>query len=253
MFSKLKKISLIIPMLIMFTLPAFGTAVTTFTATDATSAVPTSKGTYLLDFRFSGEFPKSSFILPTFNFIAGVWDNIELGIGSGLNFSSFATSNNKFSLEYTNVWARIGLPISTEYIKTAIIFGGLIPVYNSSTALQSGIEASIDFITNPITTNVNFGYSKNFNFGNSAQSNDNILSGNLNFTLPFSNFTFFEEQFINYPVGNFANGGFRVSVFSPPIFDNKLTFDINTALLFSNDIKNCNWSFSPNIGLVYKF
>ena len=227
-------------MLLISTLPAFGTAVTTFTATDSTSAVPISKGTYLLDLRFNGEFPKNSFILPTFNFIAGVWDNIELGIGSGLN----ASSNSKFSIESTNIWARIALPLSTDYIKTAILIGGQIPVYNSSTALQSGIEASVDFIANPITTNINLGYSR---------SNDNILSGNLNFTLPLSNFTFFEEQYINYPLGSFSNGGFRISAFLPAIFDNKLTFDINTALLFTNDIKTCNWSFSPNIGLVYKF
>lgn len=253
MISKIKTITLTLSALLISSAPAFATAVTTFTATDATSAVPTSKGTYFLDFRLNGGFPGNSFILPTVNFIAGVWDNVELGIGSGLNFSSLGTPGSKFSVETAIIWARIGLPLSTDFMKTAVLVGSQIPVYQSSTAWQPGIEGSVDFATWSVTTNVNFGYSRTFPYASPTPSGDNILSGNLNFTLPFSGFSFFEEQFVNYPVGGFANGGFRMSVFFPPILNNKLIFDINPAVLFSTGSNGISWVFSPNAGLTYIF
>jgi hypothetical protein len=238
---------------LLFTSAANAGAVTGYYALDGFNTVPVAKGSYLIDFRFNGGIglaSNSSFsFAPTLNFAAGVWEGVEVGIGGGLNFSGFGTPTNNFSVESVYPWIRASLPLSNDLIKTGLIVGSLIPVYNSVTPAQPGISFLMDIATGPVTSGLNLGYSRTIPAGTSG---DNILSGNINFTLPVGAFTLYEEQWINYPTLGNVNGGFRGTIFYP-VLDNKITVDVNPSILYSTGPKGTDWTFSPNIGLTYTF
>jgi hypothetical protein len=224
---------------------------------DGFNTVPVANGKYLIDFRFNsgiGLTSGSTFsFAPTLNFAAGVWDGVEVGIGGGLNFSGFGAPTGNISVESIYPWVRATLPFSNDFIKTGIIMGSLIPVYNSVTPAQPGISFLMDISTGPVTSGLNFGYSRTIPSQPAAgTSGDNIFSGNINFTLPLSAFILYEEQWVNYPTLGYVNGGFRGTVFLP-LFDNKISLDVNPAILFSTGPKGTDWTFSPSIGLTYTF
>jgi hypothetical protein len=254
---------------LMLSSPAYAGAVTAWGAADSFSAAPISKGTYVIDVRMNGGLglaAGSSFAFaPIANFVAGVWDGVEVGVGGGLNFSALGAATNAVSVESVYPWVRASLPFSTDMIKTGFMVGSLIPVYKSVTPAQPGITGLVDITTGPVTSSLNFGYSRTI--GSSvtpAVTDANILSGNVNFTWPVAGLTLFEEQFVNYPVGGSSNGGFRASVIFP-FMDNKLTLDINPSILWSQTAAvaaagttpavpaGMAWTFSPNVGASYTF
>jgi hypothetical protein len=80
----------------------------------------------------------------------------------------------------------------------------------------------------------------------------NVVSANLNHTMSFDKFSIYEEVFVNHFAKGDPNGGFRFSMYFP-LMDNKVTLDINPAVLWSNVGNETDWYFNPNIGASFTF
>lgn len=267
----MRKISLLGAIaLTMISAPAFAGAVNNLTGTDGFSAEPYIKGTNLVQIRLDSGFTNlsgvNSLLAPNLNFTTAVADGIDLGIGGGLNFSNVGSSLSSLSSGAVFPWVRAAVPLGLDNIKTGIMVGTSIPV-NPGNQLTAGNNAMLNMMSReffpgatalmdvylgqaigsnvPLTMGVNAGYARGISSGT------NLLSGNLNFTLPTSNLIIYEEQFVNYPVGGFTNGGLRLGL-SVPVGD-RWMFDVKPAALWEANATGASWSFNPSVGASVKF
>jgi hypothetical protein len=248
---------------------AFAGAVTNWTGTDGFSAEPYVQGTNLLHVRLDSAFPgfaQGTALLPGINFTSAIVDGLDLGIGGGVNFSGVGTSLNTVQMGAIYPWIRAAIPLGIENIKTGIMVGTSIPVNagsviasnvnNMNNRLSSeffpGVTGLVDIylgqLTNaviPLTMGINAGYARGLTSGT------NLLAGNLNFTLPTDSLIYYEEQFVNVPLGDYNNGGIRVGV-NIPVGD-KWMFDIKPAALWDMNGSGATWTFNPSIGASMKF
>jgi hypothetical protein len=249
---------------------AFAGAVTNWTGTDGFSAEPYVQGTNILHVRLDSAFPGypgGTALLPGLNFTSAIVEGLDLGIGGGVNFNGVGSSLNSVSMGAIYPWIRAAIPLGIENIKTGIMVGTSIPVNagnvintnnvnNMSNRMANeffpGVTGLLDIylgqLTNtvvPLTMGINAGYARGLTSGT------NLLSGNLNFTLPTDNLIFYEEQFVNVPLGNYNNGGIRVGV-NIPVGD-KWMFDIKPAALWDVTSAGTTWTFNPSIGASMKF
>jgi len=225
--------------------PALAGAVSVFGGSDGIGAVPITKGTSLLDMRLNAVFPGNAMTLPTVNVVTGIADGVELGIGSGLSFSALGDAANRTSLETIYPWVRTQLPLSGDWFKTGVTAGVTVPGYQSASEVVPGLCACMDMLAGPMTSSVNLGYARG------VTSHTDWATANLNFTLPLGGVTGYEEQFVNYPVGGYANGGVRASLIVPLV--EKMALDVNAAGLWVNGTQGSTWTFSPNLGVSYTF
>jgi hypothetical protein len=248
---------------------AFAGAVTNWTGTDGFSAEPYIQGTNILHVRLDSAFPgyaQGNALLPGLNFTSAIIDGLDLGIGGGININGVGSSLNSVSMGAIYPWVRAAIPLGIENVKTGIMVGTSIPVNaggvvaanvnNMNNRLASeffpGVTGLLDIylgqLTNsvvPLTMGINAGYARGLTSGT------NLVSGNLNFTLPTNNLIFYEEQFVNVPIGNYNNGGIRLGV-NIPIGD-KFMFDIKPAALWDTTSTGTTWTFNPSIGASMKF
>lgn len=238
----MKKLGVILFALLSAT-PAYAGAVSGYSATDGFGAVPIAKGTSLLDSRINFVTP-NSLAVPVVNVVTSLTDGLEFGVGSSMNISDLGASN-RTSIESVYPWLRAALPLSTDTLKTGVMVGSLIPGVNAASEAQPGVTALVDWATGPVTSSVNLGYARGLSTGT------NLAAGNLNFTLPLAGLSLYEEQFVNYPVGGFANGGIRAGLSFP--VTKQLMFDITPAVLWGNGNTGTAWSFNPNVGFDLSF
>lgn len=248
---------------------AFAGAVTNWTGTDGFSAEPYIQGTNIVHVRLDSAFPgyaQGNALLPGLNFTTAIIDGLDLGIGGGVNFNGIGSSLNTVSMGAVYPWIRAAVPLGIENIKTGIMVGTSIPinannvisnnVNNMNNRLSSeffpGITGLLDVYLGqltgadtPLTVGVNAGYARGLTSGT------NLVSGNLNFSMPTNGLILYEEQFVNVPVGNYSNGGIRIGV-SVPVGD-KWLFDIKPAALWDSNSTGANWTFNPSIGASMKF
>jgi len=248
---------------------AFAGAVTNWTGTDGFSAEPYLQGTNILHVRLDSAFPgyaQGNALLPGLNFTTAIIDGLDLGIGGGINFNGVGSSLNTVSMGAVYPWIRAAIPMGIENIKTGIMVGTSIPVNANNVASNNvnnmnnrlsseffpGITGLLDVYLGqltgadtPLTLGVNAGYARGLTSGT------NLVSGNLNFTMPTNGLILYEEQFVNVPVGNYSNGGIRVGV-SVPVGD-KWLFDVKPAALWDTNSLGANWTFNPSIGASMKF
>lgn len=221
--------------------PAHAGAVTGWTATDGFGAVPIAKGSSVLDSRVnavvSGQGVSTS---PVLNVLTGVSEGIELGIGTSL-----LNASGRLSADSVYPWLRAALPLSNETVKTGFMVGGLIPGNGSPSETLPGMTGLIDIAMGPVTTGLNAGYA------HGAITGTNWIDANLSVTLPMGAVTFYEEQFVNVPLGGNANGGLRGAI-SFPLRD-KMTLDLSPALLWTQGKGGMEWSFVPNVGVDMYF
>lgn len=253
----------------IFTAPAaYAGAVTNWTGTDGFSAQPYLQGTNTIHLRLDSNFPgftTGNSLMPGINLTTSLLEGFDFGIGGGLNFDSIGTSLNSLSVGAIYPWIRAAIPIGIDNIKTGVMVGTSIPI-NTNAGPQNvnnnisratneffpGITGLLDVflgqLTNsafPLTMGINAGYARGITTGT------NLLSGNLNFTLPYAGLVFYEEQFANVPVGNYANGGIRVGV-NVPVGD-KFVFDIKPAGLWNANSTGVSWTFNPSVGASMSF
>lgn len=248
---------------------AFAGAVTNWTGTDGFSAEPYVQGTNILHLRLDSAFPgfaQGNALLPGINFTTAIVDGLDLGIGGGVNFNGVGSSLNSVSMGAIYPWIRAAIPLGIDNVKTGIMVGTSIPVNannvvannvnNMNNRLNSeffpGITGLMDIylgqLTNsvvPLTMGVNAGYARGLTSGT------NLVAGNLNFSLPTNGLILYEEQFVNVPIGNYANGGVRLGV-NVPVGD-KWMFDIKPAALWDGSSTGATWTFNPSIGASMKF
>ncbi|MFN8577894.1 MAG: hypothetical protein U0354_13670 [Candidatus Sericytochromatia bacterium] len=255
---------------VLATPSAFAGAVNNLTGTDGFSAEPYVKGTNIVHVRLDSGFTNlsgvNSLLAPSLNFTTAVADGLDLGIGGGLNFSNIGSSLSSLSSGAVFPWVRAAIPTNIDNVKTGIMIGTSIPV-NPNNSINGGNNAMLNMMSReffpgataladiylgqalgssvPLTMGLNAGYARGLTSGT------NLVSGNINFTLPTSNFIAYEEQFINYPVGGYSNGGFRLG-FSVPVAD-KWMIDIKPAALWEANTTGTTWSFNPSVGASVKF
>ncbi len=220
--------------------PAMAGAVTGWTATDGFGAVPLAKGRSVLDVRINANMAGNSVAAPVMNIVTGAADGIELGLGTTLS-----SNPTRAAIDNVYPWLRAALPFSTETVKTGFMIGGILPAANSTSEALPGVTGLMDLVTGPVTTGINLGYSR----GLSSQTNWG--AANVNFTLPFAGLTWYEEQFVNVPMGGNSNGGVRGSAIIP--VSETVACDVTPALLWTNDPTGTTWTFSPNVGLTMLF
>ncbi|MBM3276420.1 MAG: hypothetical protein FJZ00_14795, partial [Candidatus Sericytochromatia bacterium] len=150
-----------------------------------------------------------------------------------------------FSQDAIYPWAKAALPLSTDTIKTAIAAGASLPGYASTTDTIPGLTAIVDVTGAPLSTSFNLGYARGLN------TNANIVAANLNFTGPPGAVTYYEEQFVTYPINLYARGGIRVVAIIP--LSAKTTFDASFAALFQNSPTGPQWSYNPGLGATLAF
>lgn len=249
---------------------AFAGAVNNLSGTDGFSAEPYIKGTNLVHVRVDSGFTNlsgiNSLLAPSINFTTAVADGVDLGIGGGLNFSNVGSSLGSLSSGALFPWVRAAIPNGTDHVKTGIMVGTSIPV-NPNGLTNGGNNTMLNmmskeffpgasFLTDiylgqamnsslPLTMGVNAGYARGISTGT------NLLSANLNFSLPTDNLIIYEEQFVNYPVGGYSNGGIRLGL-SVPVANNWMV-DVKPAALWEGNATGATWSFNPSIGASYKF
>ena len=267
----MRKISLSVIALTLLASPAaFAGAVNNLSGTDGFSAEPYLKGTNMVNVRLDSGFTNltgvNSLLAPNLNFTTAVADGVDLGIGGGLNFSNVGSSLSSLSSGAVFPWVRAAIPTGLDNIKTGIMVGTSIPV-NPNNQLTAGNNAMLNMMSReffpgatalmdvylgqalgssvPLTMGLNAGYARGISSGT------NLVSGNLNFALPTSNVVLYEEQFVNYPVGGYANGGLRLGV-SIPVGD-KWMFDVKPAALWEANAAGSTWSFNPSVGASVKF
>ncbi|MBU6430524.1 MAG: hypothetical protein KGR26_16015, partial [Cyanobacteria bacterium REEB65] len=102
-----------------------------------------------------------------------------------------------------------------------------------------------DIPMGPVTGTVNVGYSR------TIKGMQNIGSANIAFSGPVGSMTWYEEQFVNYPVSGFSNGGIRASLQIP--LSSAFSFDIDPAMLYTGSGAGTTWSFNPQLGLDLTF
>jgi hypothetical protein len=246
---------------------AFAGAVTNYTGTDGFSAEPYLPGTNLIHLRLDSAFPgyaTGNMLQPGLNLTTALTEGLDFGIGGGLNFNSVGTPLNSLSVGAVYPWIRAAVPLGIENVKTGVMVGTSIPINaNASTNPNSitnitaseffpGVTGLMDVylgqLTNsaiPLTMGVNAGYARGITSGT------NLVSGNLNFTLPYAGLEFYEEQFVNVPLGNYSNGGLRLGI-NIPVGD-KFRFDIKPAALWDTSSSGTSWSFNPSVGASMKF
>jgi len=264
-----KKIMLATLAATLLTAPsAFAGAVVNWTGTDGFSAEPYISGTNIvhlrLDSAFTGNTGGSS-LMPGLNFTTAPIDGLDLGIGGSVNFLSIGSTANSVSAGAIYPWIRAAVPLGLDNIKTGVMVGTPIPINgnavvnnpNSNAVSQGneffpGITGLMDVYVGqmvgsslPLTMGVNAGYARGITSGT------NLVSGNLNFTLPYAGLIFYEEQFANVPVGNYSNGGIRLGVNVP--VGEKFMFDVKPAALWDTSANGVSWSFNPSIGASMKF
>lgn len=225
--------------------PALASSVSVFGGSDGVGAVPVAKGTSLIDMRLNAVFPGNAVTAPTLNVVTGIADGVELGIGSGLSFSALGDPSGRTSLETVYPWVRTQLPMGGDWLKTAVVAGVTVPGVQSLSEVVPGFLAVADFATGPVTSSVNLGYARG------VTSSTDWTTANVNFTLPMGGVTGYEEQFMNYPLGGYANGGVRASLILPLV--EKMTLDLNAAALWTSGAAGSTWTFSPNLGVSYAF
>jgi len=250
---------------------AFAGAVNNLTGTDGFSAEPYLKGTNLMHIRLDSGFTNfssgvNSLLSPNLNFITAVADGVDLGIGGGLNFSNIGSSLSSLSSGAVFPWVRASVPLGLDNVKTGIMVGTSIPV-NPNNSFNGGNNAMLNMMSReffpgataladvylgqalgtnlPLVMGLNAGYARGITTGT------NLVSGNINFTLPTNNLIVYEEQFINYPVGGYSNGGLRLGL-SVPVGD-RWMFDIKPAALWEANATGSTWSFNPSVGASVKF
>jgi hypothetical protein len=250
---------------------AYAGAVVNWTGTDGFSAEPYIQGTNILHLRLDSAFPgfsQGNALMPGLNFTTAITDGLDLGIGGGVNFNGIGSSLNSVSMGAVYPWVRAAVPLGIENVKTGIMVGTSIPL-NVNSALSSiggvnnmanrlgteffpGITGLMDVYLGqltgsavPLTMGVNAGYARGITSGT------NLVSGNLNFTLPTNGLILYEEQFVNVPVGNYTNGGIRLGV-NVPVGD-RWMFDIKPAALWDASSTGVTWTFNPSIGASMKF
>jgi hypothetical protein len=246
---------------------AYAGAVTNWTGTDGFSAQPYQPGTNILHLRLDSNFPGNSSgnaLMPGINLTTSFIEGLDMGIGGGLNFYSLGTSFNNFSTGAIYPWVRVAVPLGIENIKTGIMVGTSVPIetnapqnvkYNNSRSANEfipGITGLLDVFLGqltksepPVTLGLNAGYARGLTSGT------NLLSGNLNLTVPYANLIFYEEQFVNVPVGNYANGGFRIGL-NIPVGD-RFIIDVKPAGLWDINSNGVSWTFNPSVGASMKF
>lgn len=248
----------------LFTLPfttAYAGGVTGWTATDGFSTVPVAKKDFLIDFRINSVFPfKSGFeksFQPTLNLVYGLSDFMEVGVGTGLNFYS-PSREDKVSIQSIYPWIRVYVPFKPDSIakvRFGFMVGSLIPVWNSSTPAQPGVTGLLDIKLKNGALGINGGYSRTMPETIDPENpvtGSNVVSANLNHSMSFKKFSIYEEVFVNHFVNGDPNGGMRFSMYFP-FMDNKIIFDINPAVLWSNVGGETDWYFNPNIGASFIF
>lgn len=248
---------------------AFAGAVTNYTGTDGFSAEPYLPGTNIVHVRVDSGFPgyaAGNALMPGLNLTTAFADGFDLGIGGGFTFSGIGSNNSSYSTGTLFPWIRAAVPLGIENVKTGIMVGSSIPL-NATSANIGGNNANMNMMsreffpgataladlyigqmvgsTLPLTMGLNAGYARGVSTGT------NLVSGNVNFTLPTNGFIFYEEQFVNYPVSSYANGGIRVGM-SIPVGD-KFLFDIKPAALWEASASGATWSFNPSVGASIRF
>jgi len=268
----MKRIALSAVVMTLLASPAaFAGAVNNLVGTDGFSAEPYVKGTSLVHIRLDSGFTNlsgvNSLLAPNLNFITAIADGVDLGIGGGLNFSNVGSSLSSLSSGAVFPWVRAAIPLGLDNIKTGIMVGTSIPVNPSGQLSSAGNNRMLNMMSSeffpgatalmdvylgqalgsnvPLTMGVNAGYARGISSGT------NLMSGNLNFTLPTNNLIVYEEQFVNYPVGGFTNGGFRLGL-SVPVGD-RWMLDVKPAALWEANSTGANWSFNPSVGASVKF
>jgi hypothetical protein len=224
---------------------AHAEVVTTWGPTDGVGAVPIANGIVLLDVRASSTFPGISVAAPTINLVAGATDWLEIGVGSALQIRGLGAGAPSFSQDAIYPWAKAALPLSSDTVKTAIAAGASIPGYASAADTIPGLTAIVDLSGSPLSSSFNLGYGRGLN------GNTNIVAANLNFTGPPGAITYYEEQFVTYPINLYAYGGIRVAAIIP--LSAKTTFDVSFAALFQNSPTGPQWSYSPGLGATLAF
>lgn len=247
---------------------AYAGAVTNYTGTDGFSAEPYLPGTNLIHIRLDSNFPGFSTgnaLMPGINLTTALIEGLDFGIGGGLNFNSIGTPLNNLSVGAVYPWIRAAVPLGIENVKTGIMVGTSIPINttanpqninNNNTRTSNeffpGVSGLVDVylgqLTNsafPLTMGINAGYARGMSSGT------NLLSANLNFTLPYAGLQIYEEQFVNVPVGNYSNGGIRLGV-NIPVGD-RFVFDIKPAALWDSGSTGTSWTFNPSVGASMRF
>ncbi len=239
---------------------AFAGGVTGWTATDGFNTVPVAKRQFVVDLRFNAIVPfKSDFekgFQPTLNLVYGLTEFMEVGVGTGLNFYSPARED-ELSIQSVYPWIRVHVPFkpdSISKVRFCFMVGSLIPAWKSVTPAQPGVSGILDIKLKNGTFGINGGYSHtfpDFDAENPAQG-FNVVSANLNHSMTFEKFSIYEEAFVNHFVNGDPNGGFRFSMYFP-FMDNKVIFDVNPAVLWSNVGEETDWYFNPNVGASFFF
>lgn len=247
---------------------AYAGAVVNWTGTDGFSAEPYIQGTNILHLRLDSAFPgfaTGNALMPGINFTTALIDGLDLGIGGGVNFSGIGSTLNSVSMGAIYPWIRAAIPLGVENLKTGIMVGTSIPINTVSnlngannmtnrlgaeffpgvTGLMDIYLGQLTNATIPLTMGLNAGYARGLSSGT------NLVSGNVNFTVPTNGLIFYEEQFVNVPVGNYSNGGVRVGL-NVPIGD-KWMFDIKPAALWDASSTGITWTFNPSVGASMKF
>lgn len=251
---------------------AFAGAVVNLTGTDGFSADPYVKGTNIAQLRLDSAFPgyaAGNALSPSLSLTSAVADGFDLGIGGVMNYSGVG-ANGSLAASALFPWVRAAIPTGSDVIKTGIMVGSSIPLNGGVPSLTNltpgnnqfasamsneffpGITGLMDFALGqmvgsnlPLTMGVNAGYARGITSGT------NLVAGNLNFTLPTSGLVLYEEQFVNYPVSNYANGGFRLGV-SVPVAD-RWMLDIKPAAMWEASSAGTTWSFNPSVGASVRF
>jgi len=252
---------------------AFAGAVTNLTGTDGFSAEPYVKGTNIVQLRLDSAFPgyvSGNSLIPNVSFTSAIADGFDLGISGALNYSGVGSGFNSLAAGALYPWVRAAIPNGSDNIKTGIMVGTSIPLNGAIGATGSQIAANnqyvnamsaeyfpgvtglMDFAVGqavgssvPLSMGVNAGYARGITSGT------NLVSGNLNFTLPTSGLVLYEEQFVNYPVSNYANGGIRLGV-SVPVAD-RWMLDIKPSAIWEASAAGTSWSFNPSVGASVRF
>jgi hypothetical protein len=248
---------------------AFAGAVTNWTGTDGFSAEPYLPGTNIIHLRLDSAFTGNtggSSLIPGINYSTSPIEGLDFGIGGGVSFLSIGSKSNSMTFGALYPWVRAAVPLGLENVKTGIMVGTSVPINNnpvspsvsnningrSANEYFPGITALVDVYLGqlngsdrPLTLGINAGYARGITTGT------NLVSGNLNFTAPALGLVFYEEQFVNLPVGNYSNGGVRVGVNVP--VGKQFMFDFKPAALWDTSSSGINWSFNPSIGASMKF
>jgi hypothetical protein len=231
---------------ILPTSPAWAGAVNGWGAADGFGAVPVMKGTWLLDMRVNGVEPGVNLTAPTVNLVYGVANGIEAGVGTNLNVNGVGSSTVATSVDPVYPWVRAALPFSNKLINTGVMVGTLVPGYNTASGVLPGVTGLMDFnMGGGVISSLNLGYARQ------VASGTNWTDANISFTVPVGALTFYEEQFVNYPVSGYSDGGVRGQVCFP--LREKVVLDVNLAGLWQSGSSGPAWSLNPNVGLCYTF